>query len=256
MMTTSLVQIGRDGDIAVLSLSRGVTNSLNLELVTELHQAVQTVGGDPAIRGAVLRSSNEKFFSIGFDIPQLIGLSQKEFAVFYRAISRLCLDLYALPMPTAAAITGHAIAGGCVITLCCDYRFISSGRKLVGLNEVKLGVPVPHVGDCILKERVGDRNAHEIMDSGEFYDPESALRLGLVDEVLPLQEVLPTAIARIRMLASLPEGAFAEIKRSRAETIRQQVEPTLEETDRAFIDCWFSQAARERLQGAMAKFRE
>lgn len=77
------------------------------------------------------------------------------------------LALYTLPKPVVAAITGHAIAGGCILALCCDYRFISEGRKLMGLNEVKLGVPVPYLADRVLHALVGTRYAREIIESGE-----------------------------------------------------------------------------------------
>src|SRR5574341_180881 len=253
-MTDENVQIERERGVALLHLSRGVTNALDLELVTELSRAIEAVKLDAGICGLVLTSANDKFFCIGFDIPQLFDLSPDDFATFYRAFNRLCLDLYTLPKPTAAAITGHATAGGCILALCCDYRIMVQGRKLVGLNEIKLGVPVPYVADCILRQLVGQRQARDVIDSGTFYDPEQALHLGLVDAALPLPEVLPAAVEKVRGLGSSPGKAFAEIKRYRTEPILQQVEPRLHETDQAFIGCWYGQAARERLKDAMSKF--
>jgi enoyl-CoA hydratase/carnithine racemase len=253
-MANENVRIERDGGVAILYLSRGITNALNLELVTGLSRAIEGMRQDTDISGLVLTSANNKFLSIGFDIPQLYNLSPDDFAIFYRAFNRLCLDLYALPKPTAAAITGHATAGGCILALCCDYRIIAQGRKLVGLNEIKLGVPVPYVADRILWQLVGQRNARDVIDSGVFYPPEEALNLGLVDGVAPLPEVLPAAIQKVRGLGAFSGKAFAEIKRHRTEPVVQQVEPRLDETDRAFIDCWYAPAARERLKEAMSKF--
>ena len=74
------------------------------------------------------------------------------------------------------------------MALCCDYRFIAEGRKLMGLNEVKLGVPVPYLGDCILRHLVGARHARDIMDTGDFYHPEVLLQMGMVDQALPLEK--------------------------------------------------------------------
>jgi enoyl-CoA hydratase/carnithine racemase len=253
-MVNENVRIEHEGGVALLYLSRGITNALNLELVTGLSQAIEDVKLDADICGLVLTSANDKFFSIGFDIPQLFDLSPDDFASFYRAFNRLCLDLYTLPKPTAAAITGHATAGGCILALCCDYRTIAQGRKLIGLNEIMLGVPVPYVADCILRQLVGQRLARDVIDSGAFHDPEEALRLGLVDQALPLSEVIPAAIEKVRGLGSSPGEAFAEIKRYRTEPVLQQVEPRLEETDRAFIGYWYGQAARERLKEAMSRF--
>jgi len=253
-MTNENVRIEREGGVAILYLSRGVTNALNLELVAGLSQAIEEVKQDAELGGLVLTSANDKFFSIGFDIPQLFDLSPDDFATFYRAFNRLCLDLYALPKPSAAAITGHATAGGCILALCCDYRIIAQGRKLMGLNEIKLGVPAPYAADRILRQLVGQRIARDVIDTGAFYQPEEALRLGLVDQALLLPEVLPAAIEKVRGLGSSTGEAYSEIKRYRTELVLQQVEPRLDETDRAFIGCWYAPAARERLKEAISKF--
>lgn len=253
-MTLPTVRIERERGVVITYLSRGVTNALNLDLVTELSRVIAEAKLDTATCGLVLASTNEKFFSIGFDIPQLFGLSPDDFTTFYRAFNRMCLDLYTLPKPTVAAITGHATAGGCILALCCDYRIIAQGRRLVGLNEIKLGVPVPYVADCILRQLVGLRNARDMLDSGEFYSPEMAQRLGLVDEILPFADVTPSAIEKVHGIGTFPGKAFAEIKRYRTEPVTRQVEPRLEETDQAFVSCWYGQAARERLKEAMSKF--
>ena len=240
--------------VAVLKLNRGVTNALNLQLVNQLAESLQKMRDDPDAHGLVLGSSNEKFSSIGFDIPELFELTRKDFRIFYQAFNRVCLDLYTLPRPTIAAITGHAIAGGCIIALCCDYRFIAEGRKLMGLNEIKLGVPVPYPGDCILRHIVGTRNAHEIMSTGEFYHPEESLRLGMVDQVLPLEQVLPKSIEKARTLGALPHVAFRAIKRNRIETVKAQILENSTYKEQFFIDCGYSDEARGRLKEAIKRF--
>lgn len=253
-MAPDLVLLESEGDIAIVRLNRGVTNALNLELVTELAEAVRTVRLDPALLGLVLTSTNEKFLSIGFDIPNLLPLSTRDFTFFYRAYTQLCLDLFTLPKPTAAAITGHAIAGGCILVLCCDCRFIAEGRKLIGLNEIKLGLPVPHIADCVLRALVGYRNARDVTGTGDFYPPEEALRLGLVDEVLPPQEVLPKCIDKLAGLGAMPGEAASMIKHNRVEPVEAEIRAGLEDRERSFVQCWYSGEARERLKEAAAKF--
>jgi enoyl-CoA hydratase/carnithine racemase len=253
-MTNDFIRIELERGVAIIRLSRGVTNALNLELVNELLQVIKEAKLDAAICGIVLASANDKFFSIGFDIPQLYHLPPDEFAIFYRAFNRLCLDLYTLPKPTAAAITGHATAGGCILALCCDYRMVAQGHKLMGLNEIKLGVPVPYVADRILRQLVGQRLARVIIDTGAFYNPEQSLDLGLIDQVLPLADVILATIEKVHGLGSHPRKAFAEIKRYRTGHVSQEAEPRLDETDRAFIDCWYAAETRHLLQEAMSKF--
>ena len=150
--------------VAVLKLDRGVTNAINLEVINELAKVLKAVKADTNVHALVLSSTNDKFFSIGFDIPQLYNLSKKDFKLFYEIFNESCMGLYTFPKPTVAAITGHAIAGGFILALCCDYRIIGKGRKLMGLNEIKLGVPVPYLADCVLQNLIGIRNSREIVE--------------------------------------------------------------------------------------------
>jgi enoyl-CoA hydratase/carnithine racemase len=240
--------------VAIVRLDRPITNALNLQLVHELAEALKGAKQDSDVHSLVLGSSNDKFFSIGFDIPQLFDLTREDFRSFYQAFNRMCLDLYTLPKPTVAAITGHAIAGGCILTLCCDYRFIAQGRKLMGLNEIKLGVPVPYVADYVLQHLVGVRNGRDMLDSGEFYGPEELLRMGVVDQVWPLEQALPQAVAKAGLLGALPQPAFAMIKRNRVEVVEAQVRACLEERERFFVERWYADEARGRLREAMEKF--
>jgi len=235
-------------------LNRGVTNALNLELLQEFGDFLQRVGSDSAVRGIVLASTNEKFFSIGLDIPELYGLNRDDFREFFRFFNKICMDLYTLPKPTVAAISGHATAGGCILALCCDYRLIAKGRKLMGLNEIKLGVPVPYLADRVLHALAGVRYAREMMESGEFYAPEKALDMGIVDEVLPMGELAEKAIAQAKKLGSQPENAYRMIKQNRVETVKAEVLAREKEKERYFIESWYLEEVRERLRGAIMKF--
>jgi len=253
-MTTKTIELDVQEGIAILRLSDGITNAIQLELVNELDACLQNLKTNPEVRGLVLTSANEKFFSIGFNIPELIKLPPDDLRAFYRAFNQMCLELFTMPKPTIAAIPGHAIAGGCILTLCCDYRFIAEGRKLMGLNEIKLGLPVPYLAACILRELVGFRHSRDIMATGKFFPPEESLRMGLVDRVLPAHELLDEAINAVKQLSSYPQAGFAMIKQNRIEKILSQILIGLEEKDEHFIQCWLSKEAQALLWEAIAKF--
>lgn len=249
-----MIRIEYQDKVAIVTLNRGVINALDLQLINELAETLQKMKNDPNVYSLVLGSSNQKFFSIGFDIPQLFKLTKKDFKFFYHMFNRICIDLYTLPKPTIAAITGHAIAGGCILTLCCDYRFIAEGRKLMGLNEIKLGVPVPYPADCILRQIAGTQNARIIMNTGEFYQPRELFQLGVVDQVLPLEQVLPKSIEKARSLDALPHEAYLMIKRNRVEMVEAQILRHLAEKEQFFVKCWYSEKTREWLKEAIKKF--
>jgi len=241
-------------NVAIIKLSREVTNAINLKLIQELSDYLRTAKDDTNISGLVLTSANEKFFSIGFDIPALINLEKKDFREFYQAFNKLCVDLYTFPKPIVAAITGHAVAGGCILTICCDYRFIAEGKKLMGLNEIKLGVPLPYPVDCILRQIVDDRNVRRILYTGDFFPPEETIRMGLVDGVMPLEQVLPASTEKVRSIAILSLDAFGIIKQNRTEKVEAQIRAGLVEKEKTFVDLWYACETREKLKAALEKF--
>jgi len=240
--------------VAVVRLDRGVINALNLEVVQELAEILERVRVMPKVQALILSSTNEKFFSIGFDIPQLFELPKEDFRKFYKAFNQACMALYTLPKPTIACITGHAIAGGCILALCCDYRVIGAGRKLMGLNEIKLGVPAPYVADCILQSIVGTREAREVVELGEFYEAEVLLKKGLVDEVVPQAVVMARAREKAELLSLMPPEAYRRIKENRIEEVEARIRARWEERQQDFIEMWYSEEARKQLREAMERF--
>jgi len=249
-----LVVINHQDNVAIMNLNRGVTNPINLDLVKTISKNIQNLKDDNSTKSLILTSNNNKFFSIGFDLPELFELSIEELKTFYTSFNRLCLDLYSFPKPTLAALTGHAIAGGCILALCCDYRYISEGRKLMGLNEIKLGLPVPYPADALLRQLIGSRLAQEVVELGEFYQPEDSLSMGLVNKVFPVDQVLSEAINNAKILGNLPQNAFAQIKQNRTEGVKEQILSRLDEKEDFFLSCWQDDEVRELLREAIKKF--
>jgi len=243
----------RDG-VALVKLNRGVINAINQKVIDKLAQALRMLKDDPGVCGLVLTSNNDKFFSIGFDLPELYPLPQQEFGAFFRAFNLLCLDLYVFPKPTIAAITGHATAGGCILALCTDYRFIAEGRRWTGVNESKLGVPITYLANCLLRELMGERQAREAVSSGTLYPPEEASQMGMVDGVYSPAKVVSAAIQKARDVGEMPGDAFAENKRLWVRTIEARVRSYLEEEIELFLERWYAPAARQRLKEALVKF--
>lgn len=251
----AMIQVERDGGVAVLRLDRSEINSINLELVRALAGALEEVRADAGVTGVVLASASSKFFAMGFDLPELLELDRTAMEEFYREYNELCLALHTLPKPTVAAVESHAVGGGCIMAICCDYRYMAEGRSLMGLPEVKIGVPVPYLAQRILREIAGGWSTRELAYGGELYGPEELLRLGLVDRVLKPGEVLPEAISRARELGAMPAEAFASIKSSRTGIVERLFEQNGAVKQKAFLDCWFSEEARPLLREAAEKFK-
>jgi enoyl-CoA hydratase/carnithine racemase len=248
------LQVEINEKIAIVKLDRGVTNPISLGFIKEISEHLESYRKSPEINGIVITSNNEKFFSIGFDLPELYNQTIQEVEEFYKAFNRLCLDIYTYPKPTIAAISGHAIAGGCIITICCDYRYISDGRKLMGLNEIKLGLPVPYPSYCILEHLVGSRSARYLVESGDFFEPDRLVEMGLVDEVLPQDQVLPRSVEKTRAIGEMPNFGYEIIKRNRIEDVERSILAKLEEKEKNFLKCWQLDEVRVLLAEAVKKF--
>ncbi len=253
-MKLASINVEHHKNIAIVKLNNGVTNALNLDFIQEISNNIQKLEKDKSIKGLIITSENNKFFSIGFDLPQLNQLNDEGLKLFYHTFNQLSLDLYKIPKPIIAAITGHAIAGGCILAICCDYRFIADERKLMGLNEIKLGLPVPYPSDCILRQLVGPKNAQEIVYTGEFYEPNKSLEMGLVDVVLPMDQVLPKAIEKVKLLCEMSGDAFEIIKNNRVEKVVEMIKNNLEEKQQNFLRCWKLDDTQKLIKEAIKKF--
>ena len=247
----SKVKIESHADVAILRLNNGVTNAISPELMDDLADALDQTKEE--FKGLIL-AGGSKFFSIGFDLPTLLQLDRPAMADFYFKFNRTALDLYTVPLPTASAIAGHAIAGGTILALTADFRFASSGRKLMGLNEVKIGVPVPYLADLMLRQIVGDRAATELNYRGDFLEAEQAQKIGLLDGICSPEELDQKAIEKVADLAVLPPYGFALIKANRVEEIQSRFNEKGRVKIGLFLDCWFNPAVQELLKEAAKKF--
>ncbi|UCF08278.1 MAG: enoyl-CoA hydratase/isomerase family protein [Thermoplasmata archaeon] len=249
-----MIDIESEGEVAILKLNRSITNPLNLKFLLKISGKLRVLKDDSSVRSVVLSSGNNKFFSIGFDIPELYELEKTELTDFYTTYNRLSIDLYTFPKPTVVAISGHAIAGGCILTLCCDHRIIAEGKKFMGLNEIKLGLPVPYPADCILRDLVDARTARDIMEEGEFYLPEKSLGMGIADQVVPLEEVISRSVEKAKRMGEMPREAYKIIKNNRVENVKARILKNLEEKEQLFFERWYSDDAQRLLHEAKEKF--
>mgnify|MGYP000734207827 CR=1 FL=1 len=250
----STVETEISGGVGIVRLSSGRKNPINPDLVKDLSERIEEIKEGEEIQSLVLTSSDDRFFSIGLDVPRLIDLERSEFRKFIREFNLLCLDIYTLPKPSVASINGHAIAGGCILALCCDYRYMSEGKRLIGLNEVKLGVSVPYLPHKILEQTAGERTATEMIYGGEFYSPEKALEMGVVDEIFSSEELLEKSVEKARNLGRMPGKAFAAVKENRTESIKEKALERLEKDVDVFVELWFSEEGQKRLREAAKNF--
>jgi len=244
----------RSEDVAILRLQGGKANAMSADVLDMIERLVDRFEGSEA-RAAVL-VGYERYFSAGLALPLLVELERPAMKAFIERFGDVMLRVFRCARPIVAAINGHAIAGGCVLALQCDWRVMVDGSDArIGLNETQLGIGLPSSVLEPLKLAVPPASLVPIAYEGRLFSPAEALGLGLVHELSPADELEPRAVARARALATVPSTAVAQVKlglrRPALETIARV---SAEETER-WLDTWFSPAARERLTAAVAKLR-
>lgn len=219
-----------EGGVRVLTLDRPPANAIAPDLLDDLKAALRVAREDDAVRSVVLAGSG-KFFSAGLDLRQttnaedLRGLLQERFRDTH-------VELLEFPKPTIAMLNGHAIAGGVILLLACDYRLGVEGDYKVGLNEVAIGAGFPKVALEIVRLRLTHQQASEVLLGANVYPSSEAVRLGLVDELLPAETLRDTVLRRAAHLGTHPREAYAHTKRALvAQTVERVRAETPEEAD-------------------------
>jgi enoyl-CoA hydratase/carnithine racemase len=229
------------GAVRELRLNRPPANAFSPELIVALKQAVEAAPQEGA-RALVLSGAPGRF-SGGLDVPLLLRLDRAAIAALWGDFYGLLRGLALSPIPIAAAIAGHATAGGTVLPLFCDYRVAAQGDWKLGLNEVQVGLPLPPVIFAGLKRLVGVHQAERLAVGGLLISPDEAARIGLVDEVVPLDQVVSRALEWSRSLLALPVDAMAVTRRrARADLFEIFAKPLDSELDEAVANWWSAEA--------------
>jgi len=206
-----------DDGIARIHLDDGKANALGPPMITALSTALDKAADEAA---AVVIAGREGRFCAGFDL-KIMGAGPQAAIELVTSGADLLLKLYEHPKPIVAACTGHALAGGAVMLLCCDTRIgVDVDDVKIGLNEVAIGMPVPVFVEELAQARLARNELVAAVLQSQKYTPSEAARVGFLDRVVPPAELEQAALATARALADLPSVAYASTKRSlRAPTI-------------------------------------
>ena len=200
-MAYETLLLERSDAYAVVTLNRpAVLNVLNSALFAELDDAFTALAKDEAVRAVILTGAGEKAFAAGADISELAKLSGVEGQQVARRGQAVFSKIESCGKPVIAAIQGFALGGGCELAMACTLR-IASERARLGQPEVKLGLLPGYGGTQRLPRLVGKGAALKLLLTGDMVNAEEAFRMGLVDEVVPAEALLPRAESLARAIA-------------------------------------------------------
>ena len=214
-MTYENILLDREEDIALLTFNRPkALNALNAATIRELDAALDEVAADDSIRALVITGAGDKAFVAGADITEIRALpSPKAGLDMCRRGQTAFFKVEKLDKPVIIAINGFALGGGCELAMTGDVRIAADTARL-GQPEINLGIIPGYGGTQRLPRLVGKGAAKLLIYTGDLITADEALRIGLVDKVVPASEVLATAKALARQLAAKAPVALALCKRS------------------------------------------
>jgi 3,2-trans-enoyl-CoA isomerase len=246
------INVSNNGEVRILEMARGKANAMNLPMLEELADAVRQAEIDEQIRAVVFSSAASGFFSAGFDVQEVFAYDRDAMHHFFGRFMKLFDRVLRVPKPVVGALTGHAYAGGAFLALAFDARIMAEGDFGFALNEINFGAVLPPALRRALISVVGQREGTRMILTGDSVNPQRAHATGLADEVVPVDQVLGTALKHAHALAQKPSGAFAFSKRALQHDAGFSDSADDGERLDEFVRQWFSPECTERRQALMA----
>lgn len=240
---------------AIIELNRPRAHAINKRLVTELREELDKLEDSEHVDGAILTATGN-IFCAGLDLVELYGYDEATLDDFWEDFGRLLKDMAGFSKPLVAAINGHAPAGGCVLAMCCDYRFMADGNGRIGLNEVAVGVVLPTPIVELARHVLGDARATDMMLHGALLLPQEAGAFGLVHATVPPDELVARAEEKLQSWLALPAAPWREAKKTARRPLLEAMDVEFSEGFGETIHHWWSTESRATMGKMVQKLKE
>ena len=235
-MTNILLE--KKGLYAVATINRPkALNALNSEVLSDLDELVRTVSADADIRALVITGSGEKAFVAGADIGEMSTLTPAEGEAFGKHGNDVFRKLETLPIPTIAAVNGFALGGGCELSMSCDIR-LCADTAVFGQPEAGLGITPGFGGTQRLARLVSPGMAKQLIYTAKNIKADEAYRIGLVNAVYPLAELLPAAEKMAETIAKNAPIAVRACKKAINEGLEAKMDDAVVIEEKLFGSCF------------------
>ena len=252
-MTNILLE--KKGYIAVATINRPkALNALNSEVLSDLDELVATVKADDEIRALVITGSGEKAFVAGADIGEMSTLTKEGGTAFGKHGNDVFRAIETLPIPTIAAVNGFALGGGCELSMACDIR-ICADTAVFGQPETGLGITPGFGGTQRLARLVSPGMAKQLIYTAKNIKADEAYRIGLVNAVYPLEELMPAAEKLAQTIAKNAPIAVRACKKAINDGLQTDMDQAVVIEEKLFGSC-FETADQKEGMGAFLEKRK
>jgi len=238
--------------IATLTLNRPPMNPLSRQMYEELIEASDELDTDPQTKVIIITGAGEKAFAAGLDVKEVEGKSVPEIMDFCGCSGASYSRVAAIEKPVIAAINGLALGGGFELALRCDLRIASETAKF-GQPEVNLGIIPGGGGTQLVPRLIGAGQAKELLLTGDMFDAQTALRLGLANRVVPDANLMDEVVSLAGKIAAKPAVALKMIKLAVNHGLNMDLTSALTYEKECFILAFTSDDGREGLRAFVEK---
>ena len=246
-----MIGVTRQGNIALLTLAKGKANTLDIEFCRALTGQFNTLKKSPI--EAVVLTAEGPIFSAGVDLLRASKGGVKYLRQFLPTLNKMFDTVFNFPKPVVTAINGHAIAGGCVLACCADYRLMARGNGRMGVTELLVGLPFPALAFEVMRFVSGPRHFAELIYTGVTLPPDEAMERGLLHEVIEPAALRGRALEAASMLAQIPAAAFAQTKQQMRLAVTDRIKRDGKRTDAAVTKLWTTPKAVASIDAYVAR---
>jgi len=241
-------------EYAIVQMNRGKVNAINFEMVQELRKIFNDLEENSAIKGVIL-TGQPHYFSAGLDLIELFQYDKDQIRDFFVSFGALYLELVQFKKPFISAITGHSPAGGCVLAVASDNRYMAEGDKyVIGLNEVAVNIQVSQNLTEIYAFWMGQGLASRYILEGKLLSGKEALKVGLVDELVPLENVLERAEKQMRLYMRADQEIIVNTKAKIRKHLWDKLDLNAENALKEANKLWWKPEIRTKMKAYVESF--
>jgi enoyl-CoA hydratase len=246
-----MIDLAYKGHVAILKMTHGKANAMDSALCEAMMKRLDQVRLSPA--RAVVITGQDNIFSAGVDLVRALDGGPDYFRHFLPPLRKMFEAVFFYEKPVVAAVNGHAIAGGCVLTCAADRALMAQGTGRIGITELLVGVPFPVIALEIMRFAAASDRFESMVMSGATFAPEAAVGLGLVDEIVAADALIDRAVAAAESLAALGAEAFVLTKRQTRQPVRERLDKDGPLFDAAVDAVWLAPETSARIRDYVSR---
>ncbi|MEM9141890.1 MAG: enoyl-CoA hydratase/isomerase family protein [Bacteroidota bacterium] len=248
------IRITKKSEYTLVQMHHGKVNAIDLEMVQELRQVFREIENDEGTKGVIL-SGQPHYFSAGLDLIQLFHYNKAQITDFFGAFGALYVELVQFAKPFISGITGHAPAGGCVLAVTSDNRYMAQGEPYrIGLNEVAVNIQISQNLTEAYAFWMGPGLAHRYILEGKLLTGAEAVSAGLVDELVPLDQVVGRAEITMQHYLQADQEIWVNTKKSVRKHWLKRLDRDGKDALREAEVLWWKPEIRAKMEAYITEF--